>query len=99
MWIALLAREFALTHPDRLLWPDVGLTKQGLAEFYADIADWVLPYLIGRPLSLVRCPSGTASKCFFQKHAWEGMAGSVKRRDIGALRAPLPRRRYRSRLC
>ena len=54
-----------------------------MAEFYADIADWVLPHLIGRPLSLVRCPSGTASKCFFQKHAWEGMAGSVKRRDIG----------------
>jgi bifunctional non-homologous end joining protein LigD len=74
---------FELTHPDRLLWPDVGLTKQGLAEFYADIADWVLPHLVGRPLSLVRCPSGTASKCFFQKHAWEGMAGSVKRRDIG----------------
>ena len=43
----------------------------------------MLPHLIGRPLSLVRCPSGTASKCFFQKHAWEGMAGSVKRRDIG----------------
>ena len=76
-------QAFELTHPDRLLWPDVGLTKQGLAEFYADIADWVLPHLIGRPLSLVRCPSGTASKCFFQKHAWEGMAGSVKRRDIG----------------
>ena len=38
--------------------------------------------LIGRPFSLVWCPSGTASKCFFQKPAWKGMAGSVKRRDI-----------------
>jgi bifunctional non-homologous end joining protein LigD len=75
-------QNFELTHPDRLLWPDVGLTKQGLAEFYADTADWVLPHLIGRPLALVRCPSGTSSKCFFQKHAWKGMADVIKRKDV-----------------
>jgi bifunctional non-homologous end joining protein LigD len=76
-------QPFELTHPDRLLWPDVGLTKEGLAEFYAEIADRVLPHIIGRPLALVRCPSGTGSKCFFQKHAWEGMGDVIKRRDIG----------------
>ena len=76
-------REFELTHPDRVLWPDVGVTKEGLAEFYAGIADWVLPHVVDRPLSLVRCPSGTSSKCFFQKHAWEGIGRAIKRRDIG----------------
>jgi bifunctional non-homologous end joining protein LigD len=58
-----------LTHPDRVLWPDVGLTKEGLAEFYTDIADWILPHIVDRPLSLVRCPDGTGEKCFFQKQA------------------------------
>ena len=76
-------REFELTHPDRVLWPDVGVTKEGLAEFYAEIADWVLPHLVDRPLSLVRCPSGAASKCFFQKHAWDGIGKAIKRKDIG----------------
>ena len=73
-----------LTHPDRVLWPDVGVTKQGLAEFYTEIADWILPEIVDRPLSLVRCPDGTASKCFFQKHAWAGLdEGVVRRVTVG----------------
>ena len=75
--------QFRLTHPDRVLWPDVGLTKQGLAEFYAEIADWVLPHVVDRPLSLVRCPSGSGKECFFQKHAWEGMSKAVRRKPVG----------------
>jgi bifunctional non-homologous end joining protein LigD len=74
--------RFPLTHPDRVLWPDVGLTKQGLAEFYAEIADWILPHVIGRPLALVRCPSGVGQACFFQKHAWSGMSNAVRRKSI-----------------
>ncbi|AIQ93189.1 ATP-dependent DNA ligase [Methylobacterium oryzae CBMB20] len=62
----------ALTHPDRVLWPDVGLTKEGLAEYYAEIADHVLPHVIDRPLSLLRCPDGLGS-CIYQKHAWAGL--------------------------
>jgi bifunctional non-homologous end joining protein LigD len=57
-----------LTHPERILWEEAGITKQGLADFYADIVDWILPHIAGRPLSLVRCPSGTGAKCFFAKH-------------------------------
>src|SRR5205807_519840 len=38
-----------LTHPDRLLWPDEGITKQGLAEFYLDNAERILPHITGRP--------------------------------------------------
>ena len=75
--------KFRLTHPDRILWPDVGLTKQGLAEFYAEIADWILPHVTRRPLALVRCPSGIESECFFQKHAWNGMSKAIRRRTIG----------------
>ncbi|MGU3665789.1 DNA ligase D [Methylobacterium sp. A49B] len=61
-----------LTHPDRILWPDVGLTKEGLAAYYTDIAEHILPHVVDRPLSLVRCPDGVGS-CFYQKHGWAGM--------------------------
>src|SRR5205085_1690372 len=72
-----------LTHPERILWPDRGVTKEGLAEFYADVADWILPHVSGRVLSLVRCPSGVSEKCFFAKHAWHGLSGAVRHVDVG----------------
>ncbi|KAB2918462.1 MAG: DNA ligase D [Hyphomicrobiaceae bacterium] len=73
------ALAVALTHPDRVLWPDAGVTKQGLAEFYAQIWPWIAPWVIGRPLALLRCPGGIESGCFFQKHAWAGIADSIIR--------------------
>jgi bifunctional non-homologous end joining protein LigD len=72
-----------LTHPERILWPEEGITKQGLADYYSDIAKWILPHITGRVLSLVRCPSGTGEKCFYAKHAWAGLSDSVKRVDVG----------------
>lgn len=71
------------THPERILWPEQRITKQGLAEFYSEIADWILPHIAGRPLSLLRCPSGTNAKCFFAKHPWQGLDDSVRRIDVG----------------
>jgi len=71
-----------LTHPHRVLWQEQGLTKQQLAEFYLDIAGWVLPHVVGRPLSLVRCPSGAEKGCFFQKHPWAGLAEHVIRETL-----------------
>jgi bifunctional non-homologous end joining protein LigD len=68
-----------LTHPDRVLWADVGVTKQGLAEFYTEIGPRILPYVVERPLALVRCPGGVEEGCFFQKHAWSGISEHVKR--------------------
>jgi bifunctional non-homologous end joining protein LigD len=73
-----------LTHPDRVLWEDDGLTKLGLAEFYAEIEELILPHIVGRPLSLLRCPSGSQKECFFQKHGWAGLdEGLVQRVRMG----------------
>jgi len=58
-----------LSHPDRMLEPEAGLTKRDVALYVAAIAPHMLPHLVGRPLSLVRCPEGMAGKCFFMKHA------------------------------
>ena len=72
-----------LTHPERILWPEQGVTKEGLAEFYAAIADWILPHISGRVLGLVRCLSGVDAKCFFAKHAWQGLSDAVQKVDVG----------------
>jgi bifunctional non-homologous end joining protein LigD len=57
-----------LTSPDKVLWPEAGITKHDLAEYYAKHAKLILPHLKDRPLSLVRCPEGREGECFFQKH-------------------------------
>jgi bifunctional non-homologous end joining protein LigD len=57
-----------LTHPNKVMDAESGLTKQMLADYYWAIAEWMLPHLAGRPLSLVRCPDGSGHPCFFQKH-------------------------------
>jgi bifunctional non-homologous end joining protein LigD len=62
-----------LTHPDRIYWQDGGVTKQGLADYYAMVWDWIRPHIVRRPLSLLRCPEGAAAECFFQKHASAGI--------------------------
>ena len=70
-----------LTHPDRLLW-DEGVTKQALADFYAEIADWILPHVAGRVLSVVRAPSGAQAKNFYAKHRWAGL-DHAREIDVG----------------
>lgn len=67
-----------LTHPERLLFPPSGLTKADLAHYYETVADRMLPYIIHRPLTLVRCPQGIAGDCFFQKHFNETLPEPLK---------------------
>ena len=67
-----------LTHPDRVLYPEDEFTKRDLAEYYERIADWILPYVAGRPLTLVRCPEGYAGQCFFQKHLTGSLPDAVR---------------------
>ncbi len=72
------AATIKLTHPDRVLWPEAGITKQGLADYYASMWEWIEPHIVKRPLSLVRCPTGIAQRCFFQKHEWQGMDRNIE---------------------
>ena len=58
-----------ISHPDRILYPDLTLTKIDIARYYESIATWVVPHVAGRPLTLVRCPEGLRADCFFMKHS------------------------------
>ncbi len=66
-----------LTHGDRLYWPDEGVTKAGLADYYTEVWRYMGPFVVGRPLALVRCPNGIRGQHFFQKHAWNGMNRNI----------------------
>jgi bifunctional non-homologous end joining protein LigD len=66
-----------LTHPDRTLYPDQGITKLDLAHYYEKVGDWMTPHVKARPLTLVRCPEGQNKQCFYQRHATELMRGPI----------------------
>ncbi|WP_454817718.1 DNA ligase D [Labrys neptuniae] len=66
-------RTVKLTHPDRLYWPQEGVTKEGLADYYTEVWRAMAPFVVGRPLALLRCPDGIEGPRFFQKHAWKGV--------------------------
>jgi DNA ligase D len=68
-----------VTNPDREMFGAGGPSKLDLALYYARVGDWMLPELINRPVSLVRCPTGKAEDCFFQRHALSGMPDVIKR--------------------
>ncbi|MEX1025556.1 MAG: DNA ligase D [Planctomycetota bacterium] len=74
--IAATGVEF--THPDRVLYPEQGGTKLDLARYYASVAERFLPHVADRPLTIVRCPRGHAAKCFYQKHATDGIVAPVR---------------------
>jgi bifunctional non-homologous end joining protein LigD len=74
--------DVTLTHPDRVYWADVGVTKQQLAEYYVAVWDWIAPHIVNRALALVRCPEGTKGECFFQKHVASTIKDSKLRRKV-----------------
>jgi bifunctional non-homologous end joining protein LigD len=67
-----------ISHPERVLFAEGGITKLDLAEYFLTVSDHMLPYCKARPLSLVRCPEGPAKQCFFQKHTKKGMPSALK---------------------
>ena len=71
-----------LTHPDRVLYPEDGITKLDLARYYAALGAWAVPHLAGRPLTLVRCPDGQGKPCFYQKHLGKGAPEAIGHVDI-----------------
>jgi bifunctional non-homologous end joining protein LigD len=60
--------RFQLTNPDKMVYPAVGITKLDLLNYYRQIEKWILPYILKRPLTVVRCPEGQQKKCFYQRH-------------------------------
>jgi bifunctional non-homologous end joining protein LigD len=62
-----------LTSPDKVLYPEQGITKRALAEYYLAVAVAMLPHVARRPITLVRCPAGREKHCFYQRHAGSGV--------------------------
>jgi bifunctional non-homologous end joining protein LigD len=73
---------FKVTHPEKIIDPESGLTKQALIDYYLAAAKLMLPHVEGRPLSLVRCPNGTGKQCFYQKHLGPGMPPGIEGVEI-----------------
>ncbi|MGI4878891.1 MAG: DNA ligase D [Janthinobacterium lividum] len=71
-----------ISSPERIVFPELGLTKGALADYYATLAGPMLEQLAGRPISLVRCPQGRGKACFFQKHDSGMFADTVHHVDI-----------------
>ncbi len=73
-----------LTHPDRIYWPDAGVTKQDLADYYVSVWDWIAPHVVNRPVSIVRGPEGIGGELFFQKHIASNIKDSPLRHAVDA---------------
>lgn len=67
-----------LSSPGKVIFPELRITKQQVADYYRAIAPQLLPELRNRPLSLVRCPDGIAGQCFFQKHHAATLGSNVR---------------------
>jgi bifunctional non-homologous end joining protein LigD len=79
----------SISHPDRVLFPAARATKLGLARYYESIAAWILPHLVDRPLTLVRCPTGVPASgvrkgvdCIFMKHSKAWGPSPIRRERI-----------------
>jgi bifunctional non-homologous end joining protein LigD len=71
--------DIKITHPQRLIYPGLGITKGDLVRYYAEVAEWMLPHVANRPLTLVRCPDGAEAQCFYQRHLGMGASpGELK---------------------
>jgi len=67
-----------ISHPERKAIPALDVTKQDVANYYSEVSTWLLPEIVHRPLSVLRCPDGVGSACFFQKHAGKGWGDHIK---------------------
>lgn len=92
-----------LTNPDRVFWPRDRITKLDLATYYERVAPLMLPYVVGRPLSMVRCPGGIGElparvrrgqgrvgECFFHKHPGDDFPGPFTRITVTESGGPAP---------
>jgi bifunctional non-homologous end joining protein LigD len=75
-----------ISHPNRVMFPAAAVTKLGLAKYYERIERWIMPHLVDRPLTLVRCPTGVRAgsakkgdECFFMKHSKVWAPAAIRR--------------------
>jgi bifunctional non-homologous end joining protein LigD len=76
-------QKFRLTSPEREMFSDPPLTKRDLFDYYLAVSERMLPGIVRRPISLVRCPNGLAGKCFFQRNPSPGFGASVQSARVG----------------
>ncbi len=62
-------RTLSLTNLDKVLYPAAPFTKGQVIEYYARVAEWILPHLKDRPVTLKRFPDGVGGKAFYEKDA------------------------------
>jgi bifunctional non-homologous end joining protein LigD len=68
-----------ISHPTRVVYPEDGITKERVAQYYAAVAEHMLPHLRSRPVALLRCPDGLGGQCFYQKHPGSWAPSSLRR--------------------
>ncbi|WP_165357162.1 non-homologous end-joining DNA ligase [Sphingosinicella sp. CPCC 101087] len=68
-----------LSHPDKVLFPEQGITKSDLADHYVAVAPHMLPHVAMRPITMVRCPTGRQKNCFYQRHAGAGTPRQIEK--------------------
>ena len=67
-----------LTNPDREMFEGSGTTKLDIALYYARVGEWMLPHLLNRPVTLIRCSTGKEKDCFYQRHGFSGLPDGVE---------------------
>ena len=71
-----------ITHPEKVLFPDDGITKGDLAAYYDAMASVILPHLRGRPITMERYPAGIGKKGFWQKDVSKGFPEWLERVEV-----------------
>lgn len=81
-----------VSHPDKALWPDDGdgkpISKLDLAKYYAAMADYIVPHIVGRPCSIIRAPDGIGGQVWFQRHIAPGSPRLFTAVSVGGDRKP-----------
>ena len=75
-------RRLILTRLDQVLWPEENITKGDLIDYYLEVSELIMPFLVNRPLSFLRCPDGMAGECAYQKTAPPGLPTWIATRRI-----------------
>lgn len=78
----------SISNPDKVLYPESGITKKDLAEYYEHVGELMVPHLEHRPLTLLRCPNGWGKDCFYQKVADRGVPDVLERVKVSTSEGP-----------